>query len=668
MADQAAVQAWLDRRRRLALDGDVDVDTGDPLNPGTVSGAALREELSEGGLPGAAELPEHLSESALNATYVLREEYVAGGGQSLVIDVRATIGGTPGVSDDYAGLKAITDALDDSGTVLHFDGPFRIGPGSGRWYGLRIARSNVRLSWVPGAKLVLDNLNAGAGTGHGIVVEGNVENVDLGDATVEWATKPASRSYGDGIRVVGPAAISPTTAPRNIRAGRVTVRRSPQAGVTLYGIGSFYADTIRLEDTLADGFHVNACYVGPIVNRVEAIGCGDDGCAFVTYYHPTNLTQYNDGGAPFVSPDITTRNNNGARVGSVYASGGGAGNGLRVEGAYDVKVGAVYATGRNAAVHVDSVLSDGATYANTALASRLVEVESVVSAGNDVGLQVQAHNGADWASNDGRGLFDVRVGTVTSTSADKDYSLLIVQARGVIVDRLIGVREALIQNFASVTIGDLGRLTGTLNVQGGTLRRLDQQSSSGGGGATIPVLARLQGFDAINTDPGPCNLLQGLGTTPLQFVQKLYTPVAISVSEVIYAMGSPGAGASGYYVAVYDGNGTLCPGAVSGNFTGMFGSNADATATLGAAAEIPADSFFYVYLKVGTATSQAQLRAVEPLTHQLLNVGLTKGTVAPSSPIAPRWGRPANDWTGATPPATLGDISADWRGFFVGVR
>src|SRR5690606_12513297 len=43
----ATVEEWLERRRRIATDGQADVQTDDPLNPGTVSGQAIREELTE---------------------------------------------------------------------------------------------------------------------------------------------------------------------------------------------------------------------------------------------------------------------------------------------------------------------------------------------------------------------------------------------------------------------------------------------------------------------------------------------------------------------------------------------------------------------------------------------------------------------------------------------
>jgi hypothetical protein len=51
-----AVQEWLDRRHRIATDGDLEIDSSDVLNPGTVPGKALREEFDEryggGGEPG----------------------------------------------------------------------------------------------------------------------------------------------------------------------------------------------------------------------------------------------------------------------------------------------------------------------------------------------------------------------------------------------------------------------------------------------------------------------------------------------------------------------------------------------------------------------------------------------------------------------------------------
>ena len=43
----ATVNEWLERRRRIALDSISDVHTADPLNPGTVTGQAIREEFIE---------------------------------------------------------------------------------------------------------------------------------------------------------------------------------------------------------------------------------------------------------------------------------------------------------------------------------------------------------------------------------------------------------------------------------------------------------------------------------------------------------------------------------------------------------------------------------------------------------------------------------------------
>lgn len=374
------------------------------------------------------------------------------------IDVRATIGGNAGVTDDYTKLRGLTASLDGRPTVLLMKGDFRIGRGENRHgeAALLIEDSNVTLRWAKGSRLVMDNLSP-IGTGdqtHGIMVRGDVQNVDLGDFRVEWKHTPTARSLGDGVQINGRMAIDASKAPRNIRWGSGTVLRAPQAGLIAHGAGQIVFDSIRVEDNLADGVHFNAGYVGPVGNRVVGINNGDDTLAFVTYHSASRLTAYGDDAPPYTSPDLKARNNNGAVIGSVYSRGGAA-NGVRINAVDGVRIDHVEAVDKEgAALIVDGTVADGKTFMWSVLASRRVSVGRIDETRCGTGLLVISQNVPGWRTDDARARFDVHVESLTTTDTDQ-YDLYVESARGVRVDAITASGEIRVRNFRDVSLGTI---------------------------------------------------------------------------------------------------------------------------------------------------------------------------------------------------------------------
>ncbi|MDB5185212.1 MAG: hypothetical protein JWN38_1020 [Candidatus Saccharibacteria bacterium] len=142
---------------------------------------------------------------------------------------------------------------------------------------------------------------------------------------------------------------------------------------------------------------------------------------------------------------------------------------------------------------------------------------------------------------------------------------------------------------------------------------------------------------------------------------KIRIPQAITATNAVFYLAVNGATLSGWYAALYDSTGSLVSGTAttdqSSKFTGAVGT---ISLPFGTATAIAA-GIYYLSLSTGTATTAPQLQRGGSNSG---NLGLTTGV---ASATAPRWGTAANTWTGGTPPATLGTITAGSITFFSGI-
>ena len=94
------------------------------------------------------------------------------------------------------------------GGIIELRGTYRM-PTAGS-NGLSITTSNTTVIGFGNGKILMDNLNgsgvpqsSGNLNGHGVFVDVSLENIVIDGVTVEWKTKPAGRSAGDGFRFLG---------------------------------------------------------------------------------------------------------------------------------------------------------------------------------------------------------------------------------------------------------------------------------------------------------------------------------------------------------------------------------------------------------------------------------------------------------------------------------
>ena len=268
-----------------------------------------------------------------------------------------------GTTDDSGAIVAATAAL-KSGQTLYFpSGSYRFAQQRpmDRAAVVISGISDVAVEFGRNAELLMDNLDGGLGTGHGILVRGPASRITLRNLRIRWGTQPARRSFGDGIRVVGfPAENARPPAGWTGSTGSVTdvrildceVRSSPQAGVIMMGVSGIKIDGLSVHDTLADGLHLNACRRGTIHNH-RAFNTGDDGLALVTYH--ANDFSYNNVAQTFSFPRLNEWSDADFTITNVKVVGGGA-NGVRLAGADGVSIRWLTVSGKRsgAGVIVDS--------------------------------------------------------------------------------------------------------------------------------------------------------------------------------------------------------------------------------------------------------------------------------------------------------------------------
>ncbi|MGE2837302.1 glycosyl hydrolase family 28-related protein [Mycobacterium sp. SMC-4] len=305
-----------------------------------------------------------------------------------------------GVTDDSAAIKAAQAAMTSGATLYFPDGDYRFAqqnPADGAAIVLS-GLSNVTIEFEQGARLLMDNLtSSGHGQGHGIKIAGAASHVTLLNPTIEWVTRPTWRSWGDGISIVGyPSDAAPASGWTgstgkvefvSIINGRVV--NAPQAGAVVMGASDVTVTNFTAIGTLADGLHFNANR-RVTVDGLLAQNTGDDGLAFVTYYHPTQPWTYGPTDGPFNQSGIGEWNNGGSTATNITVTGGQA-NGFRVQGGYDITISDVTISGKAFGFHVNSAI--GAFAGDwTSLASRDITISDVTIENVGTGIVLGTNN------------------------------------------------------------------------------------------------------------------------------------------------------------------------------------------------------------------------------------------------------------------------------------
>jgi polygalacturonase len=305
-----------------------------------------------------------------------------------------------GVTDDSAAIKAAESAL-TSGERLYFpEGDYRFAQQNpaGNAAILLNGLSDVTVEFAPGARLLMDNLDAsGLGTSYGIRVVGSASGVTILNPTIEWTTRPSARSFGDGISVLGWPSDSPppvgwtgsTGEVQNISIINARVVNSPQAGVVVMGASDVTVTDLTVIGSLADGLHFNANR-RVTVDGLYAENTGDDGLAFVTYYDPAQVWTYGPTDGPFNGSGLGEWNNSDSTATTITVNGGQA-SGVRVQGSYDISISHVTVTGKDFGIQVNSSISTGPGDW-TSLASRDISISDVTIDDTTTGIVLGTHN------------------------------------------------------------------------------------------------------------------------------------------------------------------------------------------------------------------------------------------------------------------------------------
>ena len=320
---------------------------------------------------------------------------ITSGSDPNLVNVKTAFGAVGnGTTDDSAAIINAAASI-TAGKVLYFP------PGNYRFaqqnptLGAAIVLagvSNCGILFDPSARLLMDNLSGGTGTSHGILIKGSASNVAIINPTITWATAPSSRSFGDGIRVMGyPSDSAPpggwlgsTGVVRNLSIINAQVSNAPQTGAVLHGVSDVEISGFQAIGTLGDGLHFNACRRINLTNH-SAVDCGDDGLAFVCYYHAS--AKYADAsGGPFETNVLDDWCNSGS-ASSVVVSGGAA-SGLRVQQARDLTITGLNVRDKPTGLMVNSSIAGGAI-AWSSLASQNVTVNNVAIATCNNGITVK---------------------------------------------------------------------------------------------------------------------------------------------------------------------------------------------------------------------------------------------------------------------------------------
>lgn len=367
-----------------------------------------------------------------------------------------------GITDDSAAIKAAEAAM-TSGQRLYFpEGTYRFAQQNpaGNAAVLLKGLSDVTVEFAPGARLLMDNLDAeGHGTSHGIRVEGAASNVTILNATVEWKIRTSARSFGDGFSVLGWASNTPpppgwtgsTGTVSNVSLINAKVINAPQTGAVFMGASDVTVTNFTAIGTLGDGLHFNSNR-RVTVNGLLAQNTGDDGLAFVTYYDPAQPWTYGPGDGPFNQPGLGEWNNGGSVASHITVTGGAA-SGVRVQGGYDITITDVTVTGKEFGLQVNSAMATGPGDW-TSLASRDVHISDVTISAVQTGIVLATNNldGTEspmWWDFSGLTISDVTI------SGAKNWSLA-VETPGTSTSRFAGVTLRNIHAQSLIADGPFG--------------------------------------------------------------------------------------------------------------------------------------------------------------------------------------------------------------------
>lgn len=392
-----------------------DAEAPAPAKPAAPSGlvAALANAFGFGGSPAPADSPAMWAVlawarrqffGAATTASAVRQPASSSSSSSTVpiptVNVRDYGAVGDGITDDSAAIKAAQAAL-TSGQRLYFpEGSYRFAQQNpaGNAAVLLKGLSDVTVEFAPGARLLMDNLDAnGHGTSHGIRVEGAASNITILNATIQWKTRPSARSFGDGLSILGWASNTPpppgwtgsTGTVSNVSLINSKVINAPQAGAVFMGASDVTVTNFKAIGTLADGLHFNSNR-RVTVNGLYAKNTGDDGLAFVTYYDPTVPWTYGPTDGPFNQPGIGEWNNGGSVASDITVIGGRA-NGFRVQGGYDITITDVTVSGKDFGFHVNSAKATGPGDW-TSLASRDITISDVTITGTGTGIVLGTNN------------------------------------------------------------------------------------------------------------------------------------------------------------------------------------------------------------------------------------------------------------------------------------
>ncbi|UXA15340.1 hypothetical protein KXD97_15145 [Mycobacterium sp. SMC-8] len=362
-----------------------------------------------------------------------------------------------GVTDDSAAIKAAEAALTSSARLYFPEGQYRFAQQhpAGNAAILLKGLSNVTVEFGPGAKLLMDNLATnGHGTSHGLRVEGAASHVAILNPTIEWVTRPSARSLGDGISILGwPSDTAPppvwtgsTGKVEYVSIVNARIVNTPQSGVVVMGASDVTVTNMTAIGTLADGLHFNASRRAT-VNGLVAQNTGDDGLAFVTYYHESQPWTYGPTDGPF-NLGVLGEWNNGGSVASDITVTGGRANGFRVQGGYDITISDVTVTDKEFGFHVNSAK---ASHVGdwTSLASRDIRISDVTIVDVQTGVVLATNNidgteDAKWWNFSGVVISDVTI------HGAKNWSLA-VETPAAMTSKFAGVT---LRNIYAETAGD----------------------------------------------------------------------------------------------------------------------------------------------------------------------------------------------------------------------
>lgn len=309
-----------------------------------------------------------------------------------------------------------------------------------------IGISGWTIQWLGSGKILMDNLNAGLGTGGGLFASGPAKDITTINLNIEWVTKPTTRSTGDGFMFKGYP--SDENCIENLRMlGRNRVKNAPQTSGIALGCKDPYFQAHVGIDGAADNLHLNAC-LRPVVMHNYGIRSGDDVMALVTYWHPTDIggggANWQTSRTPYNQPTLGEWNNTDFFIAGVSADNCNT-NAGRLGGANGGTIGPIKADGTARGFIADAGIADGVQYKWSYLASRKIRIESVTEIGGTIGAFIQVFNrDLVLASADPTVFtdFDISVGPITSRSSSA-YGAQVYGANNVTFDSVDSESAAL---------------------------------------------------------------------------------------------------------------------------------------------------------------------------------------------------------------------------------